>query len=653
MKIRWLVFIVVITGVISCRDTPPAVAVQVPPVSADTGPVEQRLYKRYRAAIQESNDSLKKELLLDISYDALSAKDSVFFIQTNTEARELSSSLKDSVGIAITYWDLAQYYRKLNNRDDSAYYYYNKAQKIYEALDDQLNSGKLLVNMAITQKDIKDYTGSEVTTINAITLLSSTDDYYSLYVAYNNLGIVYNELEEYEKSLEYHQKALDNFKKTGSTKRIPFTYNNMGVVYSNKKEYGRAVPYFKKALENAEDLQQTDPETYAMRLDNLAYAKFHLEDSAGAYHQLIKALEIRKQLNPPVGISVSHLHLADYFLYKKDTTQAVQHALAAEEDAARNGNTRDVLLALKFLSANTEDRALDYSRHYIQINDSLYKQERAVRNKLARIRFETDEYISEAELLNQKIARQTVVFSSIFIILVLLAVIIYQRSRHKIVKQEQQANREVYNLVLSQQQEIESGQQREKERISRELHDGILGRLFGVRLNLDALNEKSDVASKQKRTVYIKEIQHITEEIRVISHELNRDAGLKTDFKTLLEELIRKQPEGVKIRLQADTSVDWTKADDNLKINIYRIIQEAVMNIYRHAEATQAWVEITRTGNKLKLCIKDNGKGFETDKPAGGIGFKNMRNRARAIRGKFSVKSGAEGTSVIIRHINL
>ena len=95
---------------------------------------------------------------------------------------------------------------------DSAYFSYYKAQKIYELIKNNFYSGRLLLNMAIIQTDLKDYTGSEITTFKAIALLKPLNKYDQLYRCYNNLGIIFNELEDFDQALIYHDEAL-NLKK--------------------------------------------------------------------------------------------------------------------------------------------------------------------------------------------------------------------------------------------------------------------------------------------------------------------------------------------------------------------------------------------------------------------------------------------------------
>lgn len=594
------------------------------------------LDKAFHTASKMNEDSIKNSIFLEISYQYLKLEDSIAFFYTNKKARDLSIVLNDSSGIADTYWDAGDYFRS-KNINDSAYYYYNHAQKIYEAIDNDFSSASLLLNMAIVQKNIKDYTGSEITTTQAISILKPLQKHTQLFSAYNNLGIIFNELEEYDRSIFYHQKALEHLEKTGDTSLIPLTLNNIGVVYDNKGQYELAIDNYKKAI-NYDSLYYEDPRLYAMLLDNLAFSRFHLGDTIGVLQQFKTALEIREELNINSGIIVNKLHMAEYYLGQQDTFSAINSASQAKELSIKTKNTRDLLSSLLILSNAEKDSAIIYTKEYIKINDSLQKEERAIRNKFARIRFETDEYISETEKLNQRVVRISLVAIGLILISILLYIIKDQWSRNKFIKQKQDANQEIYSLILAQQRNFEEGREIEKQHISRELHDGILGKLFGVRLSLDSLNEEDTPEVKKKRFQYIEEIQNIAEEIRLISHRLNNVSLIDVDFKTILEELIEKQNRGkIKFHLVVSKLIEWEYIEDNIKINIYRIVQEAISNIHRHSGATEAFVQVRKNENKLILEISDNGKGISTMQSSTGIGIKNMKFRAKNIGGDLEI----------------
>lgn len=599
------------------------------------------LEKAYKGLSNLESDSIKKSMLLDISYQYFQLGDSMNFRKTNSEARELSMMFNDSNSIALTYWDLAGFYHA-RNIEDSAYYYYNKAQKIYVALANRELSARVLLNMAIIQKNIKDYTGSEVSTIQAISLLEPLKKYKYLYRAYNNLGIIYKELDEYDKSLSFYKTAEEYIKKADRMELLPSLWNNIGVLHKKNKQYNKAELYFDKAIQYGNQLHRTDPELYAMLLDNRTHNRFQSGDTTEILSQYKKALAVRKKENIIPGIIISKLHLAEYFLKaENDTIAAYQNAFEAKDLAIKSLNGRDMLVSLQFLSKIAKDSSIHYLHKYIHTNDSLERRERLTRNKFARIRYETAGYIAETERLSERIFKISIIGITATLILILLVIIQRQRSR----------NKELL-LIQEKQKKFEEGREKEKRRISRELHDGVLAKLFGVTMSLDILNEENDTETKKKRHQNIQEIKKISEEIRLLSHELSEISLTTTDYTHLLKEFIEQQNQNeTKFKLKIDPSIKWETIENNIKINLFRVVQETTQNTHKHALATKCTISFTRGKKELILVIKDNGKGFVQGKTTLGIGLKNIGARVKNLNGSLKIISDVKGkgTQIIIR----
>ena len=593
-------------------------------------------------------DSLKKEELLKLSYKYMRAQDSVQFFSVNKKARKLSEKLRDTNAIAASYWDLGQYYYKKDIRD-SAYYYFNEAKKNYIKIGDQSNAARLLLNMSVIQKDFKDYTGSEVALTEAIQLLEPSKNHKQLYGAYNNLGILFKELEEFDRSLYYYNKALNYLQKVQTKNKFPSLWNNIGNVYLDKKDYKTAISYFNKGLNEDDSLRFKDPKIYSMLIDNRAFAQWRTADTSGVIEEYKSAFRIRKENDIKAGMTISQMRIAKYYLAKKDSSTALSYAKDARDLSIKIQANENYLSSLKLLSEIDVENALNYTQTYIQLNDSLQKEERTVRNKFARIRFETDEYISETKKLNQRVIRISIIAGIIIIIAILLYIIKDQRSKNKLIQQKQQANQEIYNLILAQQKYYEEGREREKLHLSRELHDGVLGKLFGLRLSLDILNEEDSRESKNNRKKYINEIATVAKEIRDISHKLSENNFVEVNFKVVLEELINQHKVyRFNINFEIDNTIDWNKISNNIKIHIYRILQEALANIYKHAKAHHVKISIFQKQHDLNVIIKDDGKGFDSNETAG-IGVKNMKSRSKSIGAAFSIVSKInEGTTISV-----
>lgn len=147
------------------------------------------LAEAHRLLKKLEEDSLKLRSLSKLSYYSFDTHDKKLFKEINKETIQLAAKTKDSTILAEAHWDRAIYYRK-NLVKDSAYYSFSEAQKIYEAKGNYYYSGRMFYNMAVEQSDIKDYVGSEASTIAAIERLKPLKKYKELYRCYNNLAII-------------------------------------------------------------------------------------------------------------------------------------------------------------------------------------------------------------------------------------------------------------------------------------------------------------------------------------------------------------------------------------------------------------------------------------------------------------------------------
>jgi signal transduction histidine kinase len=244
-----------------------------------------------------------------------------------------------------------------------------------------------------------------------------------------------------------------------------------------------------------------------------------------------------------------------------------------------------------------------------------------------------------------------------------LFVIKTQKAKHRELmfkQQQQKANEDIYNLMITQQNTIEINRIKEKKRVARELHDGVLGRMFGVRINLDSLNKINDETATAQRNSYLSELKNIEQDIREISHDLNREKSeLINNFVAIVNDLFEEQKKTYKSKLivAIDSGIKWEFVSNSIKINLYRIIQEALQNINKYASANVIKIELRLDEDNLNLTISDDGIGFNVKTAKKGIGLQNIFFRAGECNGKVDIQSNkGEGTTVSLKvpieHIN-
>ncbi|MGB1308523.1 MAG: sensor histidine kinase, partial [Oceanihabitans sp.] len=558
------------------------------------------------------NDSLKAKNYLKIAFKALNSTDSTIYKTANRLAYNLSLKLEDTLGQAETHWNEGAFQSR-KEQLDSAYFHFIKAYKLYDAVENNNYAAKMLFNMAFIESRLADYVNAEAKLFQAISKYEKLDKSLSLYKCYKLLGTVYKDTEEYENSIIYHNKALESLKKIDNKHfQKEALLNDIALTMQLQGTYLKSISTFNNALNNKQ-LPKKNPLLYSKIMDNRAYTKLLNGDTTSVFKDFKLALKIRDSLNDLSGIVINKLHVAEYFIAKKDIVKATQFALDAKKLASETQNNRDLMASLLLLSKTDSKNASTHLSEYISLTNKTDRQERLFKNKFARIRFETDYYIDKSEKLSlQKVYLIILVFI-LFFIFILFYILIVQRAKTKelsLKAKQQEANEDIYKLMLKQQSKLEEGRLKERNRISEELHDGVLGKIFGARMGLGFLSLKGDATTLKKHQLFIDELLDIEQEIRTISHDLKNEILLsKRDYISLITSFLERHCEinNLKFKINIDESSYWNDSSHAIKINCYRIVQESLYNIIKHAKATFVELDFDYQDNYLKLTITDNG----------------------------------------------
>ncbi|MGB5371398.1 MAG: sensor histidine kinase, partial [Flavobacteriaceae bacterium] len=587
----------------------------------------------------------------------LDLADSLAFRRTNQITRDLASSLNDSTRLANAHWDLAHFfdYNTVSTKD-SAYFHYAVAQEIFKALGNDLNAGKMLYNIASIQNQIKDYTGAEVNTIKAIEILKFLSANELLYDCYNVLAITSKDQKEYDRALDYYKTAESYLEKIDQKKtNLQTLENNIGNVYQELQNHPMAISYYEKVLEK-DSVFYKDPQLYARALNNLAYNRMKAGQLEGVETQFRQALHIRDSIQDVAGMAASHYNLAEYYLLEQDSLRALEEAKKARTYAENSVSNDRLLQSLGLLARADPKHAVEYSQAYIQLSDSLQQLERRERDKFARIRFETNETIAQNKLLAQQKRLWTGIALTLLLLAVAAYIIIVQRIKNqklRFQRAQQASNEKIFNLLLSEGQKLEEGKKLEQKRISEELHDGVQGRLQGVRMILLGLNKRTTPEAIAERAEAIKELMDIQEEVRSISHELSNAAYQNLpNFINSIQELLKglEVSAHLKHSFEYDRKTDWDALRGDLKINLYRVLQESLQNCVKHAQAQHVSLAFMVEGeNSLLVTLRDDGRGFDVKKGKTGIGLRNISARVSKMEGVFDIDSTpGKGTTITI-----
>jgi len=617
----------------------------------------QYIVKAYEIVINQDNDSLKRVNLFKVANRFYNINNWSDYRKTVRLTIKNSEEAGDTISMAKAYTYLGEYYQS-QSIPDSAFLFYNRAEKMYFKLNDNLSLAKILFSEANLKYFIGDFSVAENDVFRILRITKNLKQANSiLYDSYNLLGLIYNQLGEFDNAIKYNNKALSVINDKIMPKEYQFratSYNNIGYMYLNAHNYKRAKEYFQKGL-NEDNLSTQYPSLYAMVLDNLAYTKFKLKEDDGLPDLFYQSLKLGDSLKISSGVFLNKIHLSEYFSSKYDTINALKYSREALSLARNTNVSRDILMALKQISLLEPEKAVAYSKEYIRINEDLLKEERRMGEKFSRIEYETDQIKGENSDLESKNRKLIYFFSSITIFGLFIYIINLQKAKNRELQykqQQQQANEDIYSMMISQQNTIELNRMEEKRRVAQELHDGVLGRIFGVRMNLEGLNTYNDDEAVTQRIDYLSELKSIEQDIREISHDLNRQKSeLINNFLTIVDNLFEEQRNTFNYKLisNIDSNIKWDLASNSVKINLYRIIQECLQNINKYAKAKIVKIEVKKKDNNIVLVVSDDGIGFNVNVKKKGIGLQNMISRTKECNGNFNIKSKkGEGTVITI-----
>ena len=605
--------------------------------------------------LKVKNDSIGREQLYEIGLNYFNMHD---LKQLKIVAQTLSIKSvekSDENHLAQSFRLFGLYYEK-RSINDSAFYFYEKAGKVFKAKKNDLELCKNYLDKAYVQSYVNDFLGSDQSLIKALKIAKIGEFKESIYLIYWALGNNSFELGDEVKAIEYYEKALYYFKINGLKKDTTSASCevNIATSLSNLEEFDKSVQLFQKILQQT-DLAVKSPTTYCFVLDNFAKTKFKMGQFDKIENYYLKASKIRDSLRIEQGSNLNQLYLSEYYAATKDSAKAKKFAHKAYELSKSFRAPKDMLLCLKQLAKVEPKNALKYSQDYIRISDSMQQLERESRNKFAKIAYETEEITNEKEAA----VHQKWIFLGVSVLILIIAVLLYvtfsQRAKQKelqFLQGQQKSDEEIYQLIQVQQAKIDEGRSMEKKRIARDLHDGIMNRLASTRLNLHKLSEVDDANTVKKSLPFIAGIQDIEKEIRNIAHDLNKDIFINTDsFRVIVESLFSEQKKlfKTKCHFEVDKSINWDLIESNKKIHIYRIMQEALNNINKHAYARNIIASIHDRENDVLLEIYDDGVGFSFNEKKKGIGLQNIFSRTKAFNGAVDIISDqGAGTTLII-----
>ncbi|OIQ20097.1 MAG: hypothetical protein BM557_05340 [Flavobacterium sp. MedPE-SWcel] len=550
-------------------------------------------------------------------------------VEFKTSLTEIDSSSLSPQDKALYYY-INSKYLELTNQEDEAYKYLKASKKLYLAVDSIGKAMDINLDMAY--------------------LLEAQEQNNISYKPY---------VEEY----------INYAKKTNDTLKIARGYGNMAMYYISKENYNLSSDYYKKGLKIIEtkDYKVVKSSLYN-NLANLYNESLHKPDS-GIYY-LKKNAIILKEINAP---SEDYFHyyvnLAASYHHKKDFITANKYLRLADSLPLVNYELKSKWIIYGNFQKNYANLG-DYKNAYKyqlltkQYTDSINVTEQNIAIRDIDTKYKTKEKELENELLKERVKNGNIflyIIISVLIISLIIGFLIVKNARRKekISHQEkliekQKLEKALKDYELSSIDLMLEGQEKERQRIANELHDNLGSMLATLKINFENLKIRKDHLRDEENKLYKKTddlIEEAYQKVRRIAHVKNAGVFANEGLIPALKKLAEKISIPQKLNIELVPYGFNGRLDNNLEITIFRIIQELATNIIKHAQATEASIQLTHHDDNINIIIEDNGVGFSTDKinTADGMGIASIKKKIEQLDGSFTIDSTPnKGTTILI-----
>lgn len=593
-------------------------------------------------------------------FQVIAEREAEIYLKSPLEAKkqalflnELAVTNKEKI---IAYHYLGNIY-EITGKVDSARYYFQKQLNLskeffygkemyYQSFIDYVNWGKNYLDSNV----LIDNLTKALLQINTAEFPKQKK---AMYLLMCDLLLKQNELE---KANDYIEKAFTIIEGDIINEQY---YLRKGEIAVNGRNYLIAKENFILGLEFFNDKEVYN---YALFLNKLGYVYLLLGDINNSNQYLYESLHYQNK-NGFLNLS-SNTYLNLYYLAKvqqNDRLERFNLDKALETNKGDVQTLKNIYLAYKEYYSGKGDLVSSNENllKFNKINDSISNAEKVNLGIVLESKFRLRENKKELEL-KEKIIQKELKFRTFliigFIVLTVLLIgliglyFLKLKAQKKLRNNQKLLHEEQLKFMLENQRteiikEKVKAKLEERSKLSLELHDGIANDIGALKVSLT-----NNMFNAANINVIVDKIDKLYNEVRDWSHDLNSDKILDIEFSQLINSLcIITEKNGIKTTKNILITEKINTLDDSFLLNIYRILQETINNVLKHANATEIQLDIIQLDAELLLIIKDNGVGFSVNAIKTGIGLKNIEKRVDSLNGKLNIISSGNGTTIDIK----
>lgn len=550
---------------------------------------------------------------------------------------------------------------------DSAEFYFQKAKQILTVLNDEKRIAIINISLGAVQLRLGEYVKTIKTLTESATYFEETGDKLNAAKCYSNISSALAELDNYPQAIEYNEKALQIFKEQNLAQFQLITLPNLAAQQFKNGDTIHAINNNLEAEKLA--LEMNNKRSLSIIYNNLG--SIYLDsDPEKATNYLTKTIQLKNELNLKAGIEVAQGNLGYLHLKKKEYNKAIEYYKLVAEQV----NGKQLVFAYQQLTncyknLNKLDQAFIYSEKSRILNDSILNIENQTVFNEIQTKYETEK--KEKEILELKsenlavdvkrIQNKNLLLGTLGILAftILLVIFLLKNSKKKqlLIQQNSKIKEQEFIQQLKSQElngidAIIDAQEKERTRIADDLHDNLGSKIATLKLYIDEIGAQENAAPEEKMKLNskLKSLADDTyKEVRKIAHNKNFGALINKGIIPSIKEIANQISLTNKLKIEVININVNEYLKNSIEIQIFRIIQELLTNIIKHAEATEVVVQFSQDEKLLNVMVEDNGKGFDLSKTAYGYGLTNIEKRLERIEGSFNIDSSfGNGTTIIL-----
>jgi two-component system, NarL family, sensor kinase len=538
----------------------------------------------------------------------------------------LSRQINDTLGTANSCIFIAIVH-DLNSNYDSAINYYYISMRIYEKLENKQLIGVTLLNIGDLYESMNEYSNAIEKYKKGLVLFNELGDLKNIGLSNNKIGIIFEQVGNYDSALYHYRISQGYFNRIDNVSGLAHLNINVGNLFLDWKLYDSAFYYFNKAKNS-----------------------FYKMGFQSGYFNALMGLAIANEKKGQIKMAMD--------IY--DTCEKIASRLD-QQSLLKVYNKKTEI----YKNKRNYEKAFQYQSNYYDIKDTIFKLEKVKIVADVELKYEKEKdqakiLAYQNESLKKDVAlekktrqRNAYIFSGSGIILVFIFIFAYyhQRTRKNRTIAEQKILQLEEEKKLLAARSIVNGQEEERKRIAKELHDGLGVLLSTAKMQFSAIKDKSP-ENKPLIEKATKLLEQATGDVRRISHNMMPGLLTKFGFYEAVEDLFDQinDAKGPKAEIQIEG--EPTRLPENIEIMLYRIVQEMVNNTLKHADAHKVSLTMKVLQDQLNIQFSDDGKGFDVPEKLESktIGLTSILSRVKFLNGTANVESKpGEGCTYFIQ----